>query len=461
MTLPSTGFTYQGQLKQGGNLVSGTCDFQFGLYDAATSGNQLGNTQTILGVNVSNGLFTVQLNGSGEFGDNAFDGNARWLAISVRCPGGIGGYTNLGRQALTATPNALYSLSTGALRGYAIVPNRPPNNGQVLKWEGSGWAPAMDNKNPYTRTVIVSPIGTEYDNGQALLDALGSIRSTSPSNPWLLKIEPGVYNLGTATLQMKEFVDIEGSGEGVTIITASGSTEPAGTVRGANNAALRFLTVQNSGENSYAIAIDNDTVSPQLMHVTAIATGGITQNFAVRNIDNSASMTHVTAVARGSATDNFGVYNSGTLSLDIRHVKIDVSDGTFNIGLNNHYSTLLVEDLVITASGGSMNYGAVNGDSSLYIRGSFLYVGNASYQNIGIQNVKYSAGGKVQIDNCKITVGIGSPGNYTIYNDINYETAIGASHLDGGPTYSCSGACPVTCAGVYDSTYTFYANTCP
>ncbi|MDW8227219.1 MAG: hypothetical protein RMJ60_05420, partial [Anaerolineales bacterium] len=117
LTLPSTGFTYQGQLKQGGNLVSGTCDFQFGLYDAATSGNQLGNTQTILGVNVSNGLFTVQLNGSGEFGDNAFDGNARWLAISVRCPGGIGGYTNLGRQALTATPNALYSLSTGALRG--------------------------------------------------------------------------------------------------------------------------------------------------------------------------------------------------------------------------------------------------------------------------------------------------------------------------------------------------------
>lgn len=34
-------------------------------------------------VPVSNGLFTVLLNGNGEFGANAFNGSARWLQIQV------------------------------------------------------------------------------------------------------------------------------------------------------------------------------------------------------------------------------------------------------------------------------------------------------------------------------------------------------------------------------------------
>src|SRR5512136_303523 len=63
-----TSFTYQGQLKQDGNLVTSTCDFQFGLYDDDSLGVQLGVTQTVPSVGVANGLFTVQLNGSGQFG---------------------------------------------------------------------------------------------------------------------------------------------------------------------------------------------------------------------------------------------------------------------------------------------------------------------------------------------------------------------------------------------------------
>jgi hypothetical protein len=36
------GFTYQGLLKHDDNPVTDTCDFQFGLYDAASLGTQLG-----------------------------------------------------------------------------------------------------------------------------------------------------------------------------------------------------------------------------------------------------------------------------------------------------------------------------------------------------------------------------------------------------------------------------------
>ena len=102
-------FTYQGQLQLDGQPVSGTCDFQFGLWDAAGDGNQAGSTLAANAVNVSGGLFTANL----DFGAAAFDGNARWLAVSVRCPSGSGSFTDLGRQALAPAPYAIYAAEAG------------------------------------------------------------------------------------------------------------------------------------------------------------------------------------------------------------------------------------------------------------------------------------------------------------------------------------------------------------
>jgi hypothetical protein len=47
----------------------------------------------------------------------------------------------------------------------------------------------------------------------------------------------------------------------------------------------------------------------------------------------------------------------------------------------------------------------------------------------------------------------------TIRNDSAFTTRIGASKLDGGAVSVGGGT--VTCAGVYDENYTFYASTCP
>jgi hypothetical protein len=115
-----TGFSYQGQLKNGSLPVNGLCDFQFGLYDAPSVGTQLGITQPVNLVTVTNGLFTVVLNTGNEFGAAAFKGSALWLATTVRCPAGSGGYTPLTpRQALTAAPVALYALNNWSLSGDA------------------------------------------------------------------------------------------------------------------------------------------------------------------------------------------------------------------------------------------------------------------------------------------------------------------------------------------------------
>lgn len=112
-----TGFTYQGQLLDGGGAPVGeaTCDLKFSLFaDAVAPGGQVGATQTLTGVPVTNGTFTVTLNAAGEFSATAFSGPDRFLEIQVRCPAGSGSYALLTpRQPLTAGPYALYAANAG------------------------------------------------------------------------------------------------------------------------------------------------------------------------------------------------------------------------------------------------------------------------------------------------------------------------------------------------------------
>ena len=98
-----TAFTYQGQLNSDGNAATGLYDFNFALYNAASTGTQQGSTLTTNAVPVTNGYFIVVL----DFG-STFDGNARWLEIGVRTNSG-GAFTILTpRQPLTPTPYATY-----------------------------------------------------------------------------------------------------------------------------------------------------------------------------------------------------------------------------------------------------------------------------------------------------------------------------------------------------------------
>ncbi len=111
-------FTYQGFLETSGTKVSGSCDFQFGLYDSLLTGSQVGATATVPALTVENGLFATPL----DFGPTAFVGESRFLSISVRCPTGSGQYVALSpRQAITPAPQAIYA-SNSPWSGLTNVP---------------------------------------------------------------------------------------------------------------------------------------------------------------------------------------------------------------------------------------------------------------------------------------------------------------------------------------------------
>lgn len=93
------GFTYQGELTDDGSPVTDTCDFEFGLWDAKTDGNQIGSTIPANGTPVDAGRFSVTL----DFGD-VFTGDALWLEIAVKCSGDAGFTLLSPRTPLTAAP---------------------------------------------------------------------------------------------------------------------------------------------------------------------------------------------------------------------------------------------------------------------------------------------------------------------------------------------------------------------
>jgi hypothetical protein len=99
----TSAFTYQGELRAGGNPASANFDMEFRLFNAATGGTQIGPVVTRLNVPAVNGLFNVQL----DFGPSQFAGDRQWLEVRIK-PAGSGSYETLSpRTEVTATPYAL------------------------------------------------------------------------------------------------------------------------------------------------------------------------------------------------------------------------------------------------------------------------------------------------------------------------------------------------------------------
>lgn len=102
------GFTYQGRLTSDALAAEGSYDFEFRLFNAAVDGAQQGPTESLPGIAVAGGVFTVMLN----FG-SVFDGSPRFLEIAVR-PAGSGAFTTLTpRQRITSTPYAVRAAIAG------------------------------------------------------------------------------------------------------------------------------------------------------------------------------------------------------------------------------------------------------------------------------------------------------------------------------------------------------------
>jgi len=134
LAVVGTAFTYQGQLLDGNQPANGTYDLRFNLFNALSSGAQVGGTQNKDDILVSKGIFNLQL----DFGA-VFDGTALWLEVAVRRGSSTGAYSILSpRQPFTISPYAGYSLSVNfAGSGTANTVARSDHLHLGQTWTGS------------------------------------------------------------------------------------------------------------------------------------------------------------------------------------------------------------------------------------------------------------------------------------------------------------------------------------
>ena len=364
----------------------------------------------------------------------------------------------------------------------------------------------------YSHTVVVSPGATPSESGTALLDGLAGITTASSNNPFLVKLEPGVYDVGATAVSMQPYVDVEGSGQDTTTITGTQSFQ---TIHPQSNSELRDVTVENTGGGAAILA---NIGSPVLTHVTALSsTSDGTKNiYGIEDVNCSPIMTDVAASASTDATagsgSRYGVYdsNSSPTMIDVAAsatggsgsgadsgvenvsgsapvmdlVQASASGAGSDFGVENHASSPLMafdtatatasgtlslqagvyntagaspmmDNIVATASGGTyINIGVWNEVSSMTLNQVDAVASGGGSNNRGIED---SAGGgsyTVKINNSEIT---GS--SATIDNtSASFTTDIGGSLLNGGAVSTGGGT--VTCVDSYSGTYTALNSSC-
>ncbi|MEM6796607.1 MAG: hypothetical protein AAF725_21730 [Acidobacteriota bacterium] len=340
---------------------------------------------------------------------------------------------------------------------------------------------------PFTRTVIVNNTGTDAANGAALLAALSGLSpAPSATNPWLIKLEGGVYDVGTTPVMLPEFVNLQGSG--IHASTLRGSVQPpggllmGGLVRPSSNVEIRDLTIQclSGGQVPSCQAMSIEDASPKLTDLRILSQGGGTgPHWGIRMVDSAPALDRVEVLANGSGSSNYGIVYAGQSTVDVERSSISTNN-----------ASLFNWSILVT---GEPTFGRISWSSLRAAGGT---------EAAGIRYINAFGGASMLIDSTQLTsveaaraVGIGSddfgPSNPRIFvrggrifatthgvevdqakvNLINTEVSgstvrvhgldvrIGGSFLAG--TGTITAASSLVCAGNFNGAYAFFPSACP
>jgi len=237
--------------------------------------------------------------------------------VGIQMNGDVSVTGNVTAGSFTGDGSGLTNIPGTAISNTSITVDQLQNNAVTQPKIADG-AVTPGKISFYSNMCIVAKNGGDFsDPAQAMSTLSSCCPAPSAATPCLLKIMPGVYQVAYA-VEMRPYMDIEGSGEHTTIIQGSIDSLSSGVVNGAGNAEIRFLTVKNSGGGANAIALYNASAPLSIMSVTAAASGS-TQSFGVYNdtsgavkISNSAIKGTTSTVHNGSGAKAF----VGTTQLD-------------------------------------------------------------------------------------------------------------------------------------------------
>jgi hypothetical protein len=224
--------------------------------------------------------------------------------------------------------------------------------------QGLRGAPGVDAESP-ARVIWVAD--DETGDYALLSTALDAITDASSAKRYLIKIAPGRYT-ENSTVALKNFVDVEGSGQSITTITcacADDNAAEAATLSADGVAGeIRHLTINNTGTDVRGVGVHTTNVmngSFSMFHVTATATGSDFNTGVYNDFYSSPSMNNVTATAAGGSS-NTGVYNGNHSQPTIRNSSITGSTYSILLGAN---SSTRVADTMLDGDASGIGFACV------------------------------------------------------------------------------------------------------
>ena len=340
---------------------------------------------------------------------------------------------------------------------------------------------ARSDHKHYERTIIVSPSA----GGAGLQAAIDGITDASASNTYLVKVEPGIYDVSSGGLSTKAWVDVEGSGEGMTTIRAA-ATVPALFVVG--NPEVRFVTLEHDGAagpggpgtGGAGSVILSSGSSARFSHVTLIAkaiAGGAAGVF----FENPTSLTlnDVTILVEAGTGDKAGINGTGgTVTLDRVKMSVSGGDGTSygilgnTINLTAARTGIDVETTSTTGPAGGIKLTAGESASLRDVdasvsAGTGATVVGAEFSEVSAKiahsQISAASGRGIQMSGTGFhelrveNSSIAGPDNTIHAASANKTIRAAGSQLNGGAV----SAATATCAFIWDETFTNFASSCP
>ena len=181
----------------------------------------------------------------------AFDPLAGWQCMDPSYTPGAG-------LTLTARQFAAAFTTAGGEAGVATTVARGDHHHDTL------YQPRLST------TYVLSAIGTPAQNGAALLALIQGITDNDATRRYVIKLEPGVYDVGAFGYFTKPYIDLEGSGRAVTRVQGSGNQAVINVV---GNSEVRELSVHHSGGVATAGALWFASGPSAGRRIAATATG--------------------------------------------------------------------------------------------------------------------------------------------------------------------------------------------
>jgi hypothetical protein len=337
-----------------------------------------------------------------------------------------------GAWSSTATyaANDLTTSSGSAYVAIAASKNvKPPNTTRwaLLAARGAAGTPGTPGASaPHPSQVLwVAKTGGDFTT---LTAALASISGNDAAHRYVIKVAPGTFDEPTG-VDLKDYVDIEGSGQGVTVITATSAAVSNTTMRatGSLHTEVRSLSVESTGTGASTAAA---------IRATAVTTG------------DSFRLTDVTAAGLATGTgDGIGVYIA-TSSPRLHHLTVRASGGTAHAFIANNGSPAIADMTAsATASGGAAVGVQTEGSASPVVDGltanvtgtgftaavylqhtSALTVKNATITS-SLDGVNANSSGTSAFTNLSATAG---PGGFGVWARAGGTVLVRDSSLSGG-----------------------------